>query len=244
MPLPGSATGIEEMPKTAGSRQCRTGDQAPEWPDGRTWASARCRGTENGRGSHGCHHRGRRRADRRRAAPRGRPAKVMKYGVLDAQGPARARRPRRRRPRRTGPPRADRHGERSQEGPVPANGGVGGTGPVRTTVQGAGRDGGRNRRGHVHGLARPARAGTVRAPHGTGRRPRARGRRERPLTRAVAALGLLADRVTAVETAVTRATDAPHPPRNTAGTDGGRERQHGQTGARGDRTEADPLPGV
>ncbi|MFI8910349.1 DNA repair ATPase [Streptomyces sp. NPDC053513] len=42
-----------------------------------------------------------------------------------------------------------------------------------------------------------------------------------PLARAVDALGLLADRITAVEAALTRATDAPHPPRNTAGTGGG-----------------------
>ncbi|MFF0559467.1 DNA repair ATPase [Streptomyces sp. NPDC004266] len=55
-------------------------------------------------------------------------------------------------------------------------------------------------------------AARTRAPGGSG---------DDRLARAVAALGLLADRVTAVETAITRVTDAPHPPRNTAGTGGG-----------------------
>ncbi|MFB7450768.1 DNA repair ATPase [Streptomyces sp. NPDC056194] len=65
-----------------------------------------------------------------------------------------------------------------------------------------------------------------------------------PRTRAVAALALLADRIAAVETAITRATDARHPSQDTARTGGGRERQHGQAGARGDRAEGDPLPGM
>ncbi|MFE7600044.1 DNA repair ATPase [Streptomyces sp. NPDC057494] len=55
------------------------------------------------------------------------------------------------------------------------------------------------------------------------------------LSRAVAALTLLADRVTAVETAILRATEARHPHPNTAGSGGESENQHGQAGARGDR---------
>ncbi|MFD8210283.1 DNA repair ATPase [Streptomyces sp. NPDC059695] len=55
------------------------------------------------------------------------------------------------------------------------------------------------------------------------------------LSRAVAALGLLADRVTAVETAILRATEARHPHHDTAGTGGEGDSPHGQAGARGDR---------
>lgn len=65
-----------------------------------------------------------------------------------------------------------------------------------------------------------------------------------PLARAVAALALLADGIMAVETAITRASDARHPSRNTAPSGGGSESQHGQAGARGDRGEADPVPDV
>ncbi|MEU6164343.1 DNA repair ATPase [Streptomyces tanashiensis] len=56
-----------------------------------------------------------------------------------------------------------------------------------------------------------------------------------PLVRAVDALVLLAERVTAVETAITRATEARHPSPNPAGTGGESENQHGQAGPRGDR---------